>query len=134
MNPKLKYYLQVILGWVTIGVVAVIIRSCFCSGGDEVVKTVKHGNLQACQSYTVEVLVNSFIDKPKWEHIVAADGKDYVNIRGKVVFNEKKANLTLQFLVVGSNFEFNALEINDVPKNEIAGELVTKMCEAAANR
>jgi len=42
--------------------------------------------------------------------------------------------VALQFLVVGDKFEFNALEINDVSKNETVGELVSEMCRVAANR
>jgi len=132
MHPKLKSALQVVLGWVTIGVVVMIIRSCFFSGGDEFVKKVKTGKLYSCPNYTVEAMVKSYVGKPKWEHGASSDGKDYVNIRGKIMFNNKEANLVMQFLVVGDIFEFNALEVNDVPQNEIFSELVSEMCSAAA--
>jgi uncharacterized protein (TIGR02145 family) len=96
------------------------------------ISIVKKGSINACPNYTVEELVNNFMDKPKWEHIVADNGIDYVNISGIIMFYGKPAKGMLQFWLRNGDFGFQAFEIEEEPQNEnMASVLIIEMCKSA---
>jgi len=103
-----------------------------CSGESETISMVKKGSLNKCSYYTVEELVNSFLEKPKWEHIVDKNGIDYVNISGFTA-NGKPANVVMQFWIRKNEFGLQALEIDKEVQNNIFGIsiLIDRMCESA---
>jgi len=97
------------------------------------VTMVKNGSLEACPDHTVNEMVQSFLGTPKWEHGVAADGSNFVNIRGRFSYDGKDVNGAIQFIVDDNSFRFNAFEINDLPQNMfLAMSLMQKMCSAAS--
>jgi len=96
------------------------------------ISIVKKGSIKACPNYTVEELVNNFMDKPKWEHIVADNGIDYVNISGIITFYGKPAKGMLQLWLRNGDFGFQAFEIDEEPQNEnMASALIIEMCKSA---
>jgi len=96
------------------------------------ISIVKKGSINACPNYTVEELVNNFMDKPKWEHIVADNDIDYVNISGIITANGKPAKGMLQLWLRNGIFGFQAFEIDEEPQNEsMASVLINEMCKSA---
>jgi len=96
------------------------------------ISMVKKGSMNSCPNYTVEEMVNNFMDKPKWEHIVADNGVDYVNISGIIMVYGKPAEGTLQLWLRDGVFGFQAFEIEDEPQNEsTASVLIEEMCKSA---
>ena len=72
-----------------------------------------------CPQATVKQMVNNYVDSPKWDAFVATDGKDYVNIEGKILYDDKPVDMLLQFKVDTDNdrFEVNAFEMNEIPQS-----------------
>ena len=90
-----------------------------CSSGDSRLSLVKNGVMDFCPQATVKQMVNNYVDSPKWDAFVATDGKDYVNIEGKILYDDKPVDMLLQFKVDTDNdrFEVNAFEMNEIPQS-----------------
>lgn len=98
---------------------------------DNIAESVKNGRLSNYPQKTVGEAVKGFIANPKWESIVADDGKSYVIIDGFILLHGKRVKVSLQYKVnKDDSFEFNALEFNEIPQNLLmyAG-LLEKMYE-----
>jgi len=68
-------------------------------GGDsKIISMVKKGSFLACAGYTIEELVNAYMEKVEWKHIVDKNGFDYVNISGFTA-SGRPANIFIQFWV-----------------------------------
>lgn len=109
-------------------VVALALVGC---DSDEV-KMVKGGTLHSCPNKTIEQMVDGYMGSPSWESLVADDGNSYVNIKGRITYSDKPVTATVQFLVEPQNqtFQFQAIEINDVPMNGLLGlSLLNNMCK-----
>lgn len=102
------------------------------AGDPQIVSMVKDGTLSAYPDRTIGEAVEGFFANPRWEHIVAEDGNDYVNVRGRISYAGEPADAVVQYAVdpeTGS-FQVNAFEINGLPQNELMYlELVAKMYE-----
>jgi len=100
-----------------------------CGEAPEVI-LVKKGQLDSCESKTVEQMVDGFMDSARWSNLVADDGNSYVNIKGGITYENKPGEALIQFKILsGGRFQFNALEINDTPQNAlVAGILLRAMC------
>jgi hypothetical protein len=97
------------------------------------IKQVKGGVMQLCPSHTVNQMVQGFMGSPSWKSGKSEDGRMYVNVEGDITFHDKPVRATVQFLVQGDTFSFNAFEMNGVPSaNIIAIALLNKMCESAS--
>ena len=85
-----------------------------------VVTSVKGGVLTSYPNKTVEQMVDKYFSYPKWEAIVATDRNTYVNITGKISYDNKNVNVLMQYKVNTDNsFELKALEFDGVPQNLI---------------
>ena len=106
-----------------------------CSSTDSRISLVKNGVMDFCPQATVNELVNNYVLNPKWSAIVATDGEDYVNLKGKITYDERPANMLLQFKVDTNSdrFEVNAFEINEIPQNVfMQNALLSDMCSEAS--
>ena len=106
-----------------------------CSSTDSRISLVKNGVMDFCPQATVNELVNNYVVNPKWSAIVATDGEDYVNLKGKITYNERPANMLLQFKVDTNSDRFgvNAFEINEIPQNVfMQNALLSDMCSEAS--
>jgi hypothetical protein len=109
--------------FLTIGVFALV--GC---DTDEV-KMVKGGTLRSCPNKTVEQMVNGYMSSPSWESGQASDGSSFVNIDGGIAYDGKPVKATVQFLVNDKTFQFQAIEINELPINGLVGlTLLQNMC------
>ena len=102
-------------------------------GADPTVDLVKNGSLYDCPQKTVGQMANDFMASPKWESLLAADGRTYVNLQGGITFDDRPATALIQFLVnqTSQTFELNALEINgNATAQLVALVLLDKMCES----
>lgn len=100
---------------------------------DAEVSLVKDGMLDACPQKTVGGMATDYLGAPSWQSLVAEDGKTYVNLSGKITFNEKPVDALIQFLVHerGDTFEINAFEMNGISQNLLMlNGLLTNMCDA----
>lgn len=121
-KKKSKWWL-----WTIIGIIVVIIVIAIASGGGgstgdpEIISMVKNGHLSEYPRKTIGEAFNNFFGSPRWGAIVAEDGNDYVNVTGKIMFQEKKVNAAVQFKVDkdAGTFEINAFEINEVSQMNI---------------
>jgi len=102
-------------------------------GGEaEVISMVKKGSLGACRNYTLEEVVNNFMEKPKWKHTVDKNGIDYVTVSG-ITSSGRPANVAMQFWVRKKEFGYQASEIDGVPQNVLEVVVLTnEMCESAS--
>ena len=58
-----------------------ILQSC-SPFEDATITRIKDGSFNACSDATIGDLANNFLSNPKWEAIIATDGKSYVNLTG----------------------------------------------------
>jgi hypothetical protein len=69
---------------------------------------------------------------PSWETGKTGGGQVFVNVAGDITFHDAPVRAKLQFVVDGSQFSFNAFEMNGVPSaNIVAAAMMSKMCENA---
>ena len=99
---------------------------------DSEVSFIKSAEFDDCPNITVEEMINSYLSSPKWEAIVADDGRTYVNVRGGMTYDGDPADALIQFKIRDDLFQINAFELNGVPQNEFTiGILVSNMCDEA---
>ncbi|MEI0530669.1 zinc ribbon domain-containing protein [Brachyspira pilosicoli] len=77
------------------------------------VKFVKQSTFNKLPQITVEELINGSIDNPKWEQIVAEDGRDYVNVEGYIY----GTHILIQFRINKNEdgWVVNAVEFEGTP-------------------
>jgi hypothetical protein len=110
-------------------ILSLFLTACFDSSE---VKKVKGGVLQLCPNHTVDQMVKGFMGSPTWESGKSADGDSFVNVEGDITFQDKPVRATVQFIVKGDNFSFNAFEMNGVPSANMIGiGMLNKMCLSA---
>lgn len=83
------------------------------------VSVVKSGRLDAFPDVTVGQLIENFLESPSWDAGETNDGKNFVNVEGRMLYYDKPVRGTLQFLIHGEQFELRAFEINGVPQNNL---------------
>jgi len=95
----------------------------------KIVASVKGGTFEEYPDKTLGEMVDGYFADPKWESIVADDGNTYVNISGKILYNDKEINVRLQYKYnPDSTFKYNAMEFNEIPQNALVyGALFQKM-------
>lgn len=96
------------------------------------VKAVKGAKLNACPSVTLEQMVDSYMGSPKWRSL-EFDGRQFVNISGGILFNDKPVDALLQFeLHDDDSLNIHAMELNEIPQNQLVSMgLIEAMCESA---
>ena len=83
-------------------------------GSGKYINMVKNGAFQAYPNITVGKLINGAIKNPKWEQIIAQDGKNYVNVSG----NMYGFKVLIQFRINDENtgsWVVNASELDGEP-------------------
>lgn len=99
------------------------------------VRMVKGGVLESCPSHTVGQMADGFMGSPSWNSGSSNEGVKFVNVSGDIVFHDKPVRATVQFVIDGDRFSFNAFEMNDVPSaNIVAIGLLKKMCDSADSK
>jgi hypothetical protein len=93
---------------------------------------IKEGYFTACETYTVETLVNSFFTNPEWESFISPeDGKYHLNATGGILYEDKPAVAAIQFEIEGDSWEMNAFEIDGEPQTDLMSvALIKKMCSS----
>jgi hypothetical protein len=82
---------------------------------------VKEGHLKAYPNVPIGKAVDAFHTSPAWKVVPGHDATEYVNFSGGAIYCNKPIQVTLQCQVnrsVGS-FEVNALEMNDIPQDNL---------------
>ena len=110
-----------------------LVSSCSDSAA---VQAVKNGHLESYPDKTISSAIDNFFGSPKWKSGIGSDGetqgKTLVNVKGNIMYQDKKIEAELQFIVDNDTgtFKINALEFNGIPQNQlmIAG-LIQKMFE-----
>lgn len=101
---------------------AIVFTSCF---EDEAISIVKNGHFSGYTNMTVGEAVDGFFANQKWTSGIPTDEEFsefmLVNVEGKILYNEKKVNAEIQFLVNEDTgvFELYAFEMNGIPQNDI---------------
>lgn len=103
-------------------IASVFFTSCF---EDKAISIVKNGHFSGYTNMTVGEAVNGFFANQKWTSGIPTDEEFsefmLVNVEGKILYNEKKVNAEIQFLVDEDTgvFELYAFEMNGIPQNDI---------------
>ena len=103
-------------------IASVFFTSCF---EDKAISIVKNGHFSGYTNMTVEEAVDGFFANQKWTSGIPTDEEFsefmLVNVEGKILYNEKKVNAEIQFLVDEDTgvFELYAFEMNGIPQNDI---------------
>ena len=100
-----------------------------CGGDSAEVQSVKGGTLYGHSEITLGEAVDGFMGNPQWESIEDENGNIYVNIKGDILYQDKEIEALLQYEVnADDTFDFNALEFNGIPQNEVMyNALIIKM-------
>lgn len=103
-------------------VVVMIIAAIFNSfKEDKYIKMVKEGSLTAYPQTTVGEAFDNFIGDASWESGESEAGERFVNVKGKIMYMDKKVDILIQFMVDEKNetFEYHACEMNDIPQDNL---------------
>ena len=88
-----------------------------------------------CPQSTVKEMVDNFVDSPKWTALVADDGKDYVNVEGKIEYMEQPVDMLVQFNVdkKKETFEMYYFGINEISQDIfMQALLIEEMCAVSS--
>jgi hypothetical protein len=98
-----------------------VLALAFVSSEGPNVVLVKTGHLGAYPNVPVGKAVDSFLSSPRWDAVEGKDNNEYVNVRGGAQYQGKPVRVALQFRVdrKAGSFEINALEVNDLPQNNL---------------
>lgn len=105
-------------------------QSKLASDDSPAIELVKSGIFNNYPNTTIGEGVSNFFSNPTWESFTADDGNTYVNMTGGLNFKDQLAKAILQFRIDSNleGFEFNTLEINGEPQNQIIiNVLLSKM-------
>lgn len=89
------------------------------------VKAVKNGYLSNYPNKTIGSAIDNFFGNPSWKSGIGSDGETkgetLVNVKGNIMYQDKKIQAELQFIVNNDtgSFSINALEFNGIPQNKI---------------
>lgn len=103
-------------------IASVFFTSCF---EDKAISIVKNGHFSGYTNMIVGEAVDGFFANQKWTSGIPTDEEFsefmLVNVEGKILYNEKKVNAEIQFLVDEDTgvFELYAFEMNGIPQNDI---------------
>jgi len=93
------------------------------------ISIVKKGKVSYCPNTTVEEIVNSLMEKPKWE-LFNHKGNNYVNASG-VTASGRPANVVMQFWVRNNGeWGMQAFDVDGQPQ-EWAGLVIIELCKKA---
>ena len=98
----------------------------------EKAQSVKYAKLGSCPGKTLEEMAEGFMGSHSWSSGKSEDGMVFVDLKGDISFMEKNVIAVIQFKFNDDDtFQFNALELNEIPQNNlIASSLLEKMCDA----
>jgi|TARA_B110000116_G_scaffold30546_1_gene22864 hypothetical protein len=123
----MKLFLSTALA-IVLTVFILFLTSCSTSPLD----TVKYGYLDDCPDYTMEELVESYFDNPKWESFIADDGRNYVNVTGGLTLYDEPVQALLQFKIRDDLFMVKVFEIEgETMTDGDLFELLSNMCVEA---
>ena len=106
-----------------------------CSSTDSRISLVQNGSMDYCPQSTVKEMVDNFVDSPKWSALVADDGKDYVNVEGKIEYMEQPVDMLVQFNVdkKKETFEMYYFGINEISQDIfMQALLIEEMCAVSS--
>ena len=88
-------------------------------GSSSTEQLVRTGYYTSYPNVKIEDAFAQFFAEPKWSHFTSTDNRQIVEFKGKCQYDNKPANVLLQFTVDSSNNSFNlsAGSINDEPQN-----------------
>ena len=123
----MKLFLSTALA-IVLTVFILFLTSCSTSPLD----TVKYGYLDDCPDYTMEELVESYFDNPKWESFIADDGRNYVNVTGGLTLYDEPVQALLQFKIRDDLFMVKVFEIEgETMTDGDLFEVLSNMCVEA---
>ena len=93
---------------------------------------VRASSFEKCPNVTVDDMANGFLGSPSWS-VARKKGFKYVNLRGQVIFKQKKVRVLLPFKITEpNNWSLDDLEMNDVVQSPLLRSgLIERMCESA---
>ena len=106
-----------------------------CSSTDSRISLVQNGSFEYCPQSTVKEMVDNFVDSPKWSALVADDNNDYVNVEGRIEYDNQPVDMLVQFSVdekLGT-FEMYYFGMNEVSQGIfMQALLIEEMCAASS--
>ncbi|WP_251444041.1 hypothetical protein [Veillonella intestinalis] len=101
-------------------------------GYDDNVKVVRNGNFYDYPNIPIGEAFDDFFEDSKWESFTSDDNRIIVDFKGKCLYNDKKANVHMQFTLYNNqSFEVTYSSINDVPINILMhGGLIYKVMDS----
>ncbi len=92
------------------------------------IEKVKKGYLNECQDYTIEELVNNYMENPKWESETSDKGYYVYNVESKSN-NDESSNILIQFGIDKDNIIVTDFEINEISQDSLTySSLIKDMC------
>ena len=90
---------------------------------------VRSGSFNVCPNKTVDQLFAQYLNGTEWDSFIGDDGEFYVNCSGQGEYNSTYSDILIQFIVLGDEWEINAIEVNSVPIDQYEIEAaVVLMC------
>jgi|GEM_PF-3831304 len=110
-----------VIGWVFFRVIKLImVINQHIPTEDDYINLVKNGHIYEYEQATVGEVLDDFLLNEEWEFGESEDGDKFVNVTGLLFYDGEETEALIQFFVYykDDTFEFNALEIDDVPQTE----------------
>ena len=106
-----------------VSLLAIIVVMIFtgCGGYDKYVTQVREGSLYSYPNVPVGKAFDQFFTNEKWRSFESTEGKTIVEFTGDCSWYNAPAEMTIQFVIKGREFEVNYVGINDIGLSLLEG-------------
>lgn len=109
-----------------LGIILFGITGCFKDNTE----IVKKGSLSECSAYTIEDLVDAYMDHPEWERLKSDKGYYVYNVTGETHYQIELSKMLIQFAFDDDEIVIKEFEIDKVSQDSsLIPDLEEEMCK-----
>lgn len=115
---------------IVLSLLLVIIAGC-----SKDIVNIKESTLEACPDYTIEELVDNYMDDAKWEEKKEKNGYYIYSANGKILYNNERVDASIDFATSGSKIIVKDFKIDKtLDKKIIIDNLIIDMCKVTKEK
>ncbi len=108
-----------VLSVISLMLVSIFMAGCGGEKYNKTIQLVRNGTLQMNPNVPIGKAFDQFFSNGKWESFTSTDNQTVVEFNGECTWYNAPAKIKVQFIVNGSNFNLEYVDINGVSMNLI---------------
>ncbi len=115
---------------IVLSLLLVIIAGC-----SKDIVDIKESTLEACSDYTIEELVDNYMEDAKWEKTKGDNGYYIYSASGKILYNNELVEASIDFASSGSKIIVKGFRIDKtLDKKLVIDNLISNMCKVTKEK